>query len=98
MKANKVIAVIVIVIGLSGSAYMLYLTFSTVGTPNNRPVFVDPNPSAVLVTGSGQPGAILPFGTNLDTSGIKKYNGTQKLFPYPSVSTSEIGRGNNIIY
>lgn len=98
MKSNKIIAILVIIFGMSGSVYMLYLTFSTVARPNNNPVFQDPVLGGSFVDGGSPTGSILPFGTKMDTEKLREYNPTQRVFPYPTVSPSEIGKPSNFIY
>lgn len=79
------IVIIVCVVILAGSAFLLYRTFSS--TPAA--------PAAISVAGSAlnQPGSkdILPYGNSLDFSIIDQYNSDRKKFPYPQVSSGEVG-------
>jgi hypothetical protein len=88
MNARKIILFIVIAIGFGGSIYLLRGVFSKPGTtPVDLAQLVQVDTSGG--TGTGQ--HILPFGSNLDFTQIKKYNPETRLYPYPEVTTSEIG-------
>ncbi len=75
---KKVITIIVVVLALGGAVYFAYSAFNTPSDPSSKPVV----------------SSILPFGTSLDFKLLSEFNKTNRIFPYPKVSPSEIGNSN----
>lgn len=93
MKQKLFIAIIVI--GFGGAAIMAYMSMQAGKS--------DESSSSVSITPSNQPGltggvaggapisAILPQGNKLEFDKLEEFNRTKTLFPFPKVSTPEIG-------
>ncbi len=84
MNLRKIIAICVTVIAFGGAGVLLYMTF--LSSPKTGPATGGP---ADQMTEAGA--EILPYGTTLNFSTLKKYNKNGKLFNYPVVTQSDIG-------
>lgn len=80
---KRTLYIIVIVIALGGAAVMGYLAF-TAG-----------DSSEVTVNESGETSSvynILPKGKSLDFGTLQNFNRDNRLFPYPEVNNTEVGK------
>lgn len=92
MHRKRIIGIVVMTICFGGTAYMLYLSFFNKPTAvHTVGVTSEPIVEAVKTR------EILPHGTKLDFSGVKKFNGAARLFPYPKPVSSEIGQSLNTL-
>jgi hypothetical protein len=88
MNIRRIITIIVIAIGFGGSIYLMRDFFSKPGqSPSDLAQLIQVDTSGG--TGTGQ--RILPYGSGLDFSLVKKYNPERRTYPYPIVNPSEIG-------
>lgn len=81
---KKTIYIIIIVIALGGALVMGYMAMTA--SPATE--------EGGMVTNTGGPAVynILPEGKSLEFGSIKNFNKDNRLFPYPTVNTSEIGK------
>lgn len=88
MKFKQVIIVIVIIAAIAGAIIFAYLGFFS-SAPST------PSTSASISISN----AVLPLGTTLDFSQVKKFNPTGRQFQYPVVTPPDVGAQplNNLI-
>lgn len=81
---KQTIAIIVIVIALTGAGVFAYMTFFS-----NGQMFT----SSTNVSTNSQSGysEILPMGSDLDFENVSKFNEDKRIFEYPAVNPNEIG-------
>lgn len=83
---KKIILIAVSVILLGSSVIMIYRTFFSTPAPVIRAGHLI---KTALPSAGAQ--AILPYGKALDFSTIDQYNTARKQYPYPVVSSGEVG-------
>lgn len=90
MQSKQIILVAIIVVALGVAGLFAYKAFFGSGSSSAIINEVDTSNQSVS-------GAILPYGTDLDFDTVKKFNKNGKLFPYPTVTPTDVGQELNTL-
>lgn len=81
---KRTLYIIVIVIGLGGALVMGYLAMTSGDSPGSD--------SIIEAGANPQVYNILPKGKSLDFGTLENFNKDNRLYPYPQVNTTEVGK------